>query len=349
MRVCMMNDNFYRSSGVAIAIKRIYRAASQVEYCFAGCLNENLLEDISWIPAGQFQRFDFKSLNPIRLAKELRRFKQWFTHQRCDLVHCHHRRLAALLQLNHVPVLYTAQLAFPSSAWFRYLAPKQMTAITPSVARNLVETTGNPAIACISNPASFPLEVPDFEVDKVRSKALCIGRLEDIKGHRHLLSAWKLLVDRGYSYELDLIGEGPLLTSLKAQTRDDGTDHLIHFKGYTADVQSAIKVGLFAILVSSREGQGIVTLEAAAMGRPSLLTAVPGSVDMVPAGSRLKNGLRFGDVPGLANALEMWFGSAELVKAEGKLFFDYLKASSDPVKLARDYFDTYQLVVAGIA
>ena len=33
----MMNDNFYRSSGAAIAIRRIAEALRGVEYCVAAC------------------------------------------------------------------------------------------------------------------------------------------------------------------------------------------------------------------------------------------------------------------------------------------------------------------------
>ena len=61
MRICMMNDNFYRSSGAAIAIRRISLALTDVEYCVAGCKDDGLPEDLSWVPAGKYQRFDLKT------------------------------------------------------------------------------------------------------------------------------------------------------------------------------------------------------------------------------------------------------------------------------------------------
>jgi glycosyltransferase involved in cell wall biosynthesis len=345
----MMNDNFYRSSGAAIAIKRISQALADVDYCVAGCVDDSPSEDLSWVPAGKYECFDLKSSNPIRIVSELLRFKSWFKLQGCDLVHCHHRRVSVLLQAAGLPVLYTGHLAFRYTVWFRWLRPRRMTAVTPSVARNLVETTGRRALACIGNPAHFPNRPPAIEPDGVRSRAVCVARLEPVKGHAYLLTAWKLLQDRGYRYELDLVGEGSLRSELESQVQRDGTQKLIRFLGFRADVSSIIGDSLFAVLVSEVEGQGIVTLEAAAAGRPSLLTAVPGSIDLLPPGRRLRNGVPFGNVEELADALEEWFAHPKDVIEEGERFFHFLKASSDPGKIASEYREVYQRILAGSA
>ena len=345
MRVCFANDHFYRSSGAAIAIKRIAQALYDVDYYVAGCDNKGFSEDLSWIPAGHYKRFDLTSANPVRVIFELIRFKIWFKEIRCDLVHCHHRRMSALLQMAGVPVLYTGQLVFPCEIWFRWLHPRCMTAITPSVAENLFETTGRRPFACISNPVQFPDAFPQIDINEVRSKAVCIARLETVKGHRHLLNAWKLLCDHGYKYKLDLIGEGSLRPELEEQVRRDGIQDLVRFRGFTADTEAAIQESLFAILVSEWEGQGIVTLEAAAQGRSTLLTAVPGSVDLLPPERLLKNGLEFGNVRQLANALEEWFANHELAIQEGRRFFRFLKMVCDPASIAEKYKAVYREVV----
>jgi glycosyltransferase involved in cell wall biosynthesis len=345
----MMNDNFYRSSGAAIAIRRISQALTDVDYCVAGCVDDSASEDLSWVPAGRYEGFDLKSSNPVRIVSELIRFKRWFKRQSCDLVHCHHRRVSVLVQAAGLPVLYTGQFAFQYAVWFRWLRPRRTTAITPSVARNLFETTGRKPLACIGNPANFPKTPPGIELDRVKSRAVCIARLEPVKGHANLLAAWKLLRDRGYHYELDLVGEGSLRSELEAQAQRDGTQELIRFLGFKTDVSNIIGDSLFAVLVSEVEGQGIVTLEAAAVGRPSLLTAVPGSVDLLPPGRRLRNGVRFGNVEELADTLEDWFARPEDVVEEGERFFHFLKASSDPGRIAREYREVYQQILTGSA
>lgn len=347
MRVCMMNDSFYRSSGAAIAVRRMSEAMTGVDYYVALCPYDGRTEDLSWVSAERVGRFDFKTSKPLHALRELFRFKKWFRQQGCDLVHCHHRRISALIQLLGIPVLYTGHLAFPYSIWFRWLHPRRMIAVTPSVAANFLETTGRPALGSISNPVHFPDCVPEIDLPGVKNRAVCIARLEPIKGHKHLLDAWKILVDRGHQYELNLVGEGSLKPQLEAQAERDGLQKLVHFRGFSKNVSKIIGESSFAILASEVEGQGMVTLEAAAMGRASLLTAVPGSIDLIPPDHKLKNGVAFGDKIALADALEEWFSRPEEAVKEGERFFNFLKASSDPKRIANQYREIYRQIIAG--
>ena len=340
MSICLMNDNFYRSSGAAIAIRRISEAYSEIEYCVAGT-GDRKPEDLSWVPDGLYRQFRLKTANPALLLVELYRFKRWFKLRGCDLVHCHHRRLATLLNWSGVPVLYSGHLAFPEARWFRWFHPRWMTAITPSVAANISETTGTDVLAIIGNPVHFPAAPPAVDVESVKHRAICIGRFDPVKGHKHLLRAWKILLDRGHQYHLDLVGEGDLRADLEAQTKLDGTQHLIHFCGFLDDVMPVIEKSLFSILASEVEGQGIVTLEAATAGRPSLLTAVPGSIDMLPPNRTLPNGVTFGNAEQLADAIGEWFSRPSDTVREGMLFFDFLEALSRPAEVAKAYNDVY--------
>jgi glycosyltransferase involved in cell wall biosynthesis len=346
MRICMMNDNFYRSSGAAMAIKRVSEALTDVDYCVAACINEGRQEDLSWVPDGRFERFDLKSQNPLRVIMEIRRFKRWYRSQRCDLVHCHHRRISALLHLARVPVLYTGQLAFQYAVWFRWLHPPRMTAVSRSVAKNILETTGREVLSCINNPAPFPLAPPRIDINKVQNRAVCIARLDPVKGHVNLISAWKRLRDRGRNYKLDLVGEGPLRSQLEAQIQRDSLQDMVRFRGFTTDISGVLDQSLFAVLVSEVEGKPLAALEAAAMGRPTLLTAVPGSIDILPPVRSLKNGVAYGDVEALADALDDWFLHPAEVVQEGERFFSFLKTSSDPTVIAHEYTEVYQRLLA---
>lgn len=345
MRICLANDNFYRGSGAAIAIRRISEALQGVECYFAGCKNEPVQEDITWMPEARFERFDLKTRNPVRLITELVRFRRWFRDHRLDLVNSHHRRVASVLHMAGMPVLYTGQLAFLEARWFRWFSPKYMTAITPSVASNIFETTGKTVLTCIGNPVAFPERPPQINLSEVRSRAVCIARLDPVKGHVHLLAAWKLLHNRGHRFHLDLVGEGSLRADLEAQSAQHGTQDFVHFCGFNRNIGPYIDASLFAILVSEVEGQGIVTLETASHGRASLLTAVTGSIDLLPPDRKLPNGVTFGDVGGLADAIEQWFTNPNAVLQEGQTFFTFLKHSSDPQMIAGQYVDIYRDVL----
>jgi glycosyltransferase involved in cell wall biosynthesis len=341
-----MNDHYHRSSGAAIAIQRVSRAApADVSYIFAGCGHKQRIEDLSWIEPGQYRQFDIKSSNPFRLIREIIRLKKWLKEQKCDLIHSHHRRLAVLARLTGVPVLYTGQLVFEEEAWFRWFHPKYMTAITPSVAQNLFETTGQKTVACIGNPVLFPATIPEIDTESVKTRAVCVARLEPVKGHVHLLAAWKILYDRGYRYHLDLVGEGSLKDQLVELVKEYGLSEYVHFCGYTKNVNVHIERALFAILASRIEGQGIVTLEAAANGRASLVTAVPGSVDMVPQNAQLSNRIPYGEENALADCIEQWFSDPKEVVREGERFYQFLKSSSDPEVITQRYRDVYRQIL----
>lgn len=347
MRICMINDNYYRSSGAAIAIRRISEALPEVDWFFAGCADEGLNEDLAWItPSERYQRFDLKTSNVLRLAMESVRFRRWFRENSLDLVNCHHRRIAAILHVIGIPVLYTGNLVFPYERWFRWFHPRYMTAITASVAKNLLRNTGEKVLACISNPVAFSSEPPRIPVQQVADQAICIARLDPVKAHVHLLEAWKILHSRGHSYHLNLLGEGSLKDQLQEQAVRAGISHLVHFLGFTENVRAVIAKNLFAVLASEYEGQGIVTLEAAALGRPSLLTAVPGSIDLISKNPGLPNGVPFGDAGALADALEIWFASPEQVVKEGQRFFREMKEVSDSVRVGQAYKRTYAQVIA---
>jgi glycosyltransferase involved in cell wall biosynthesis len=214
---------------------------------------------------------------------------------------------------------------------------------------NILETTGREVLSRITNPVQFPTDLPQIDISKVRNRAVCVARLDPVKGHTHLLAAWKILHDQGHRYELDLVGEGALRSELEAQVKKDGLQELVRFRGFCNDVSSFIAGSLFAILVSEVEGQPLAALEAAAMGSPTLLTAVPGSIDVLPPGRKLSNGIEYGNVDALVDAIEEWFQNPEEVVREGERFFSFLKASSDPVRIASEYQEIYQRVLAGYA
>ena len=346
LRICMVNDNFGRSSGAAIAIRRIARLMPEFDFYAAGCGDGPLEEDLSWVPAGHHAQFDLKSTNPIRLWSELRRLKRWMCEQDICLVPCHHRRLAVLLRALRIPLVYTAHLAFPYESWFRWLSPRWMTAVSPSVGTNVFETTRRKVLACIGNPIPFPSQAPFVNWKEVGGRAVCVARLSPVKGHVHLLRAWKILLDRGHRFQLDLVGEGPLLQVLQNQVERDGLGDLVSFRGFTPDVAEHVKCSLFAVLVSEVEGQGMVTLEAAALGRASLLTAVAGSIDQLPPDRALPNGLPYGDASSLADALVAWFRNPAVTAQEGQTFFDNLRKSSNLEAIAQAYRHVYSTVQA---
>jgi glycosyltransferase involved in cell wall biosynthesis len=352
INVCVVNPNFYRSSGVSTAIRRIYETLPRnaVKQYFVECGYGSQQEDNAWIPRDAFSCFRLMALNPIILAVEARNFLRWVKQRDICVVHVHHRRLAIMLEVlrrfGRFQVIYTGNLTYPFQFAFWLLSPRVGTAVSRSVADNMKRTMRTRQIHLFSNGCDFPPDCPVLNLPAVRETAICVARLEKVKAHDRLLQAWALLRTRGHEYRLLLVGEGSLRDALERQAACLGIADLIEFRGYHDNVNAHIDEALFAVLPSAVEGQPIVILEAAARGRATLVTDVDGSRDCVPPDGTLPNRIAFGDVRGLADALQSWFARAPEVVEEGRRSYRFLRASSASNVVGSQYRALYENVAA---
>jgi glycosyltransferase involved in cell wall biosynthesis len=109
-----------------------------------------------------------------------------------------------------------------------------------------------------------------------------VGRLAPQKGQRYLLEAIQKMAAAGEDAALVLVGEGPLLGSLKAQVAASGLERRVFFAGFRPEVRDLMpEFDVFA-LPSLWEGFGLVLLEAMAAGRAivaSRVSAIPEVVE----------------------------------------------------------------------
>lgn len=142
-------------------------------------------------------------------------------------------------------------------------------------------------------------------------RILCVASLEAYKGHRHLIEAVGLLVDRGIDARLVLIGEGEERPELEAQIAERGLGDRVELRGRrpAAEVREAlVECDVFALAsvqLPSGFMDGIpnVLVEALAVGRPVVASELPGIAELIEDGV---TGLlaRSGDPASLAEALE---------------------------------------------
>jgi glycosyltransferase involved in cell wall biosynthesis len=348
MNICVINPNYYRSSGVTMAIRRIHEAVQPcgIENHFVSCQYGDEEEDLSWIPPGRIEHLGLMSAHPGVFWRSVMRLKRLLDAHSIDLIHVHHRRLSMVLTvlrpLLRRPVLYSGNLTYGFSPAFWLFSPRRAIAVTRSVKDNIVATTRTRDVVVLGNPTPFPERRPAIDLAAVRRRAVCVARFVPVKGHDTLIDAWALLRDRGIDAELVLVGEGPLRPALEEKCRKLGIADRVVFRGYVADVRSEYAQALFAILVSSIEGQGIVTIEAAAAGRPSLLTDVDGSRDCLPPGRTLPNGLPYGDAVALSDALARWFADPQAVAEEGRTFFAFHQQLNSSKVLGLGYAAAYR-------
>jgi glycosyltransferase involved in cell wall biosynthesis len=352
INVCVVNPNYYRSSGVSVAIRRIYESLpnAEIDQYFVDCGYGSEEADTSWIPQNRLSTFKLMTVNPVALIRACAAFLNWLEKNDIQVVHVHHRRLAVILNCLKIfrkyKLIYTGNLTYPYEFWFWLGSPRIATGISHSVLENIKRTTRAKQLHLISNGCDFPAECAPVDVSRVSATAICIARLDKVKGHEILLDAWSALLKRGHECRLLLVGEGELRQALERQAKYLGIDHAVEFRGFQRDVIPQIEQALFAVLPSQVEGHPIVLIEAAARGRASLVTDVDGSRDCVPPRHELPNLVQFGDSAGLAHALEAWFARPDLAVAEGRLFFDYLKSSSSTEIVGNEYRVLYNQVAS---
>ena len=140
--------------------------------------------------------------------------------------------------------------------------------------------------AFLDAPTSAPAAEPNF---------CCVVRLSAQKGLPLLIDACAVLKSRGLRFTLTLVGEGELKGELQAQAARTGLEQEVRFVGAcdAEGVRRHLVASKAFVLPSFAEGLPVVLMEALAMGRPVITTAIAGIPELVdeecgwlvPAGS----------------------------------------------------------------
>lgn len=155
-----------------------------------------------------------------------------------------------------------------------------------------------------------------------------VGRLEAQKGHAYLLDAWPAVLDEFPDARLLLAGDGSLREALQAQARARGAAGSVLFAGFRADVPRILDALDVLCLPSLYEGMPLTAIEAAAMARPVVATAVDGTPEVVRDGhtGRL---VPPADPPALARALLDLLRDPEGARRMGRAGREWARAHFD--------------------
>jgi len=166
------------------------------------------------------------------------------------------------------------------------------------------------------------VDFPAFNDDSVNPEAMrkrlsipanafvvgAVGRLAPVKGHCYLLEAMATLAPKMSNLICVLLGEGELHQELENMALTLGIRDRIRFLGWRDDVASVMSVFDIIALPSLNEGMGRVIVEAMALGKPVIASAVGGIPNLVIPH---ENGLLFqpGNAENLAKSIELLYHS----------------------------------------
>ena len=124
----------------------------------------------------------------------------------------------------------------------------------------------------------------DYNIDPDAPIVGVVARLEAEKGHRTLLDAWPLVLTAVPNAWLLIVGEGSERDSLESQADILGIAERVVFTGRREDVPAVTAALDISVLPSYREAQGLSVLEAMALSRPVVASAVGGIPEMIEDG-----------------------------------------------------------------
>lgn len=170
----------------------------------------------------------------------------------------------------------------------------------------------------------------------------CPADLLEVKGHRFLLHAWRLLQDRGIRGELWLAGEGDLKKSLErlvAQLRISdsvrflGTiNHAILLELYAKGEVSAVALASVDLGGGCREGIPVALVEAMSYGIPVIATSTGGIPELIQPGTGLL--VPPADPTALADAILRILQDESLAEEIGRGARRHIISTRDVVRIA---------------
>ncbi len=138
-----------------------------------------------------------------------------------------------------------------------------------------------------------------------------VGALVNRKGHDLLVTAASLLKAQGYALRYLISGEGPLRSTLEAQTQTLGLTKEVSLIGFCSDVPRLLSAADFFVHVPHHEGLGVAVIEALAANLPTIASRIGGIPELIEDG---RTGMLVPpqDAAALAEALACLLNSPQL-------------------------------------
>jgi glycosyltransferase involved in cell wall biosynthesis len=238
---------------------------------------------------------------PVRDYRAYREIQRALTGLRPDLIAAHSSKAGTLARLAgrslRIPVVFTAHgWAFtpgvPDSHAALYRRVERL--VGPLASRIITVSEFDRRLALearIAPPGRIVTVhngIPDTDTapraDPTRSppRLVMVARFMAQKDHRTLFQALANLT--GHPWEVDLIGDGPLMEAMRQLAASLGLSGRVRFLGQRMDVGAILAESQAFLLISNWEGFPLSILEAMRSGLPVIASAVGGVEEAVQDG-----------------------------------------------------------------
>jgi len=211
---------------------------------------------------------------------------------------CFTSRLHSIIKKS-IPVITWHEVWY--DYWYEYLGKKgflgkyvekitlklnsKMIAVSEKIRKDIVKTLKDKEVTVIPNGIDFK-EIQKIKPYREKSDVIYVGRLVRYKNVDFLIKSIKLLEKKIPDIKCIIIGDGPERNYLEKLAEDLGITKNIEFIGFAKDYNeliSRIKSSKVFVLPSTREGFGIVVIEANACGLPVVVidNAMNASIELI--------------------------------------------------------------------
>jgi D-inositol-3-phosphate glycosyltransferase len=108
----------------------------------------------------------------------------------------------------------------------------------------------------------------DYTKPKPIFKMLSVGSLVPKKNHEYLIGVARILKSKGYAFEVNVLGDGPLMDELVRKTEEAGCADRLFFRGSVPDVPRWMAESDLYVHPANYEPFGLVLIEAMTSGMP---------------------------------------------------------------------------------
>ncbi len=168
------------------------------------------------------------------------------------------------------------------AAWLSHRSSGANIAASKAAVKGLEDRLGAVPRMHILNNFVADIEFKPIAVkgkDKAKTELLMVASLERPKRQDIVIGSLVHLPD---SYKLTLVGHGSQEQHLRSISESLGVAHRVTFSGAIADVGKMFAMADLCILISDWEGYGLVVVEAAKFGLPTVVNDVEGLRDSCP-------------------------------------------------------------------
>lgn len=161
--------------------------------------------------------------------------------------------------------------------------------VSPSAKKELVKN-GIPEEKIAVIPPGIDVKKYNCDYDPCKKAdfpmVLYLGRLKKYKGIHHLIKAMTYVTEQIPEAKLSIAGKGDYREELTKIANKLGLENVVDFNGYVSEDKKAdlIQKAWVLVVPSIEEGYGIVAIEAAACGTPTIGTDTTGLRDSIVNG-----------------------------------------------------------------